>query len=318
MSEKKRIFSLIFIMAASSLIVAGVAINMLYRTAFKEEQARLVETAQSQARLIEAVARFDEKYSKDYPQGSEAATLSQIVDAHEHYTGFGNTGEFTLSKKEGDNIVFLLSHRHFDLDRPRPVPFNSELAEPMRMALLGRSGTVVGLDYRGEVVMAAHEPVAVLDLGIVAKIDLSEIRAPFIKAGAIAGLFTVLVVLAGVSLFIKITNPMIRQLETRTVDLETMTDEMGREIEERKLAEEALRKSEEKYRNLFEHANDSIFIINPSTRQFLDVNENAAKRLGYTIDELLQLTIDNITTPMAAQHSDDIIRELLNAVHVTF
>ena len=240
MGEKKRIFSLIFIMAASSLIVAGVAITMLYRTAFKEEQARLVETAQSQARLIEAVARFDEKYSKDYPEGSEAATLSQITDAHAHYTGFGNTGEFTLSKKEEDNIVFLLSHRHFDLDRPRPIPFDSELAEPMRMALLGRSGTVIGLDYRGEVVMAAHEPVAELDFGIVAKIDLSEIRAPFLKAGAIAGLFTVIVVLAGVSLFIKITNPVIRKLETRTVKLQTMTDEMGREIEERKRIEEAL------------------------------------------------------------------------------
>jgi signal transduction histidine kinase len=240
MDEKKRIFSLIFIMAVSSLIVSGVAITVLYRTAFKENQARLVETAQSQARLIEAVARFDEKYSTGFPEGPEAATLSQIIDAHEHYAGFGKTGEFTLSKKEEDNIIFLLSHRHFDLDRPRPVPFDSELAEPMRMALLGRSGTVIGHDYRGEVVMAAHEPVAELDLGIVAKIDLSEIREPFLKAGAIAGLFTVLVVLAGVSLFIKITNPMIRQLETRTVELQTMTDEMSREIKERKRIEEAL------------------------------------------------------------------------------
>jgi signal transduction histidine kinase len=88
--------------------------------------------------------------------------------------------------------------------------------------------------------MAAHEPVAELDLGIVAKIDLSEIREPFLKAGAIAGLFTVLVVLTGVSLFIKITNPMIRQLETRTVELQTMTDGMSREITERKRIQEAL------------------------------------------------------------------------------
>ena len=251
MDEKKRVLLLIFIMAASSLMVAGVAITMLYHTAFKEEKARLVETAQSQARLIEAVARFDEKYSKDYPEGSEAATLSQIIDAHEHYGGFGKTGEFTLSKKEGDHIVFLLSHRHFDLDRPRPVSLKSELAEPMRMALRGRSGTVVGLDYRGEVVVAAYEPVAELGLGIVAKIDISEIRAPFLKAGAIAGLFTVIVVLAGVSLFIKITNPMIRQLqkahdkleeqvELRTAELVKSNLSLKQEIVDRKRAEDAL------------------------------------------------------------------------------
>ncbi|MEE8416796.1 MAG: PAS domain S-box protein, partial [Desulfobacterales bacterium] len=247
-----------------------------------------------------------------------AATLSQIVDAHEHYRGFGKTGEFTLSKKEGDNIVFLMSHRHFDLDRPKPVALDSELAEPMRRALLGRSGTVIGLDYRGEVVLAAHEPVAELNLGIVAKIDLSEIRKPFFKAGAIAGLFTVIVVLGGVSLFIKITNPMISQLEKRTVELETMTDEMRREIEDRKLAEKTLGESEGKYRNLFEHANDSIFIVEPSTRHFLDVNENAAKRLGYTHEELLKLTIDDIGAPIPDRQREDIIHELLNAGSITF
>jgi DNA-binding NtrC family response regulator len=48
----------------------------------------------------------------------------------------------------------------------------------------------------------------------------------------------------------------------------------------RRSAEEALRESEMKYRSLFEQANDSIFIIDPSTRRFLDVNQNAARRLS--------------------------------------
>lgn len=76
MSERKRVLLLILIMATVSLIIAGIAISMLYRAAFEEERARLVETVQSQARLIEAIARFDAMHSKEHPEGSKAATLS--------------------------------------------------------------------------------------------------------------------------------------------------------------------------------------------------------------------------------------------------
>jgi PAS domain S-box-containing protein len=232
-------------MSTACLTVGGIAISLLYSTAFEEERARLVEIAQSQARLVEAVARFDAIYSKDYPEGSEKATLSQMVDAHKHYKGFGKTGEFTLAKHEGDSMVFLLSHRHFDLQNPKPVLFRSRLAEPMRLALSGLSGTVIGPDYRGEKVLAAHEPVQELDLGIVAKIDLAEVREPFVRAGAVAVGMAILVVLAGAGLFIRISSPMIKDLEERSASLATANEELKREIAERKLAERALQDSED-------------------------------------------------------------------------
>jgi hypothetical protein len=212
-------------MATVAIVVESATIGMLYRAALKEERARLVETAKSQARLIEAIARFDALYSRDYPEGSTEATLSQIVDAHDHYEGFGETGEFTLSKRDGDNIVFLLNHRHFDLQNPKPVPFKSKLAEPMRLALSGLSGTVVGLDYRGTMVLAAYEPVAVLDLGIVAKIDLAEIRAPFIKAIFISGFIGIIAIAVGTMLFIYVTNPLLRKL-SKTI--ETLQDALAK------------------------------------------------------------------------------------------
>jgi PAS domain S-box-containing protein len=111
---------------------------------------------------------------------------------------------------------------------------------------------------------------------------------------------------------------MIKRLEERSAELARAIEQLKREIDERRRAEEALRQSEEKYRSLFENANDSIFIIDPSTRRLLDVNENAAKRLGYIRDELLGLSIDDIDTPMAAQRNDVIIRELLDNGSVTF
>jgi len=77
------------------------------------------------------------------------ATLSQVIDAHKQYKGFGETGEFTLAKRQGDNIVFILDQRHSGLQNLKTIPFNSKLAEPMRLALSGQSGTIVGLDYRG-------------------------------------------------------------------------------------------------------------------------------------------------------------------------
>ncbi len=217
MSPRKRVLILIFIMVSVTAIVGAVSIGMLYRTALNEEKARLVETAKSQARLMEAIARFDALYSKDYPEGPRAATLSQIVDAHNHYRGFGETGEFTLSKKEGDEIVFLLSHRHYDLQNPKPVPFESNLAEPMRLALSGQSGTIIGVDYRGTKVLAAYEPVKELNLGIVAKIDLVEVRAPFIKAALISAITGMMAVTVGALFFVYITSPLLAKL-SKTVE----------------------------------------------------------------------------------------------------
>jgi hypothetical protein len=217
MSPRRRIVLLICVMAATCIIAESVAISLLYRAALREEGARLEETAKSRARLIEAIARFDAIYSNDYPHGPTAATLSQIVDAHERFRGFGETGEFTLSRREGDQIVFLLRHRHNAQQTPNPIPFDSGLAEPMRLALLGQSGTIIGVDYRGEKVFAAYEPVRELDLGIVAKIDLEEIRAPFVRAAAISGLFAVIAVVLGALSFVRVTNPLLRGL-SETVD----------------------------------------------------------------------------------------------------
>jgi signal transduction histidine kinase len=230
MDERKRLLALIAIMAVAVFLSGAIAIGLLYQAAVEQQRTRLIETAQSRARLMEAVARFDRVYSRDYPGGARAATISQIADAHERFGGFGETGEFTLAERAGDDIVFVLRHRHAQVMTPAPVPFSSELAEPMRRALSGKSGTVVGLDYHGVTVLAAHEPVAVLDLGIVAKIDLAEIRAPFVKAGSIAAGAAVALVLIGTALFWRISSPLIRSLEERvrerTVELEAANTEM--------------------------------------------------------------------------------------------
>ena len=214
MGDYQRIVTLILIMTAVALTIAGTAIGILYDTAFEEQRERLREVAQSQARMMEAMARHEQREEEhdDNLESTLVETLAQIRDAHENYRGLGETGELVLARREDKQITFLLSHRHSELDEPEPISLDSRLAEPMRRALAGRSGTMTGLDYRGETVLAAHEPVAHYDLAVVAKIDLTEIRAPFIRAGILVAIIACIVIAIGTALFVFVSNPIIRQL----------------------------------------------------------------------------------------------------------
>lgn len=215
LSNRQRLLVLLLVMATVGLTVAGLSLWSLYNTAFAEARARLIEIVRSQTRLIEAVARFDATHSQDaHPHGAVAATLAQVIDAHAHYRGIGETGEFTLARHEGDDIVFLLSFRHDNPSVQQRLPFGGKLAEPMRRALTGESGSLVGLDYRGVRVLAAHEPVTALDAGIVAKIDLAEIRAPFVRAGALSLGGAIVIIGLGMVLFYHFGSPLVERLES--------------------------------------------------------------------------------------------------------
>ena len=207
---------LIGILVTIVMSVTSLTVYFLYETSLAEQRERLVVTAKSQARLMEAVARFDRIHHPLHKQSLATAfdeTVSQIRDAHRNFIGFGETGEFTLARLDGDRIVFLLSQRHDDLESPAPIQLDSKFAEPTRLALQGKSGTTIGFDYRGVTVLAAYEPVAELNLGIVAKIDMAEIHAPFIRAGVIAFALAFLLTVTGAWLFQRIAGSMVRRIE---------------------------------------------------------------------------------------------------------
>lgn len=326
MKERKSVFLLIATMITICLIVAGLTLTLLYRTALEEERARLIETAQSQALLIESTARFNAVYSKNYPGGPNLATLSQIIDAHNHDTAVGKT-EIMLAKIEGKNIVFLLRHRHKDHSKPEPVSIESKLAEPMHRALSGQSGSVIGPDYHGQTVLAAYEPLKELNLGIVTKMDMSEVRAPFLKAGLISMLITVVTVLIGVVFFVRITNPMVIQLEQQTLELEklnneieqrvidrtaeinTVNEKLRTEIEEREHAQRAARESEEKYKLLIKALPAVVYKGYPDWRvEFVD-NKKVEAITGHDPDKF---------NSGRSKWSDIIVEEDLETVRKSF
>jgi PAS domain S-box-containing protein len=68
-----------------------------------------------------------------------------------------------------------------------------------------------------------------------------------------------------------------------------------RDVTERKKAEEKLKESEEKYRKLFESAQDGILIINTETGRITDANPFIEKLLGYNKNEFVGKQIFEIS-----------------------
>ncbi|MHB0878036.1 MAG: PAS domain-containing protein, partial [Anaerolineae bacterium] len=76
---------------------------------------------------------------------------------------------------------------------------------------------------------------------------------------------------------------------------------LGEDITDRLRAERALQESEERYRALFDSTNDALFVHPASSLdgsgRYIEVNETACRMLGYTREELLQLSPVQIATP---------------------
>ncbi len=91
--------------------------------------------------------------------------------------------------------------------------------------------------------------------------------------------------------------------------------------ESRKAAIE-LKENEEKYRMLFNANNDSISIFytndDGSLSNFIDMNETSAQIIGYTREELLQMSITQIEEEAPEEVRRSRIEEILQKGHATF
>ena len=198
MGDYRRLILLVLIMTGVTIIVGLTALGVFYDAAFERERQRLVNFAESQARLMLALG----------PAG-----LPQVLEDQRRLRekAAGRSAELQLARREGESIVFLTAARGSDQPRA-PVTFRGPMAEPMTQALLGRSGTMIGRDYADRRVLAAFEPLPALGLGLVAKIDMAEINGRYLRAGLVAGFVSLVAVVGAALLFIQLGEPMIRRM----------------------------------------------------------------------------------------------------------
>jgi len=95
-----------------------------------------------------------------------------------------------------------------------------------------------------------------------------------------------------------------------------------KDITERKKSELELRDSESKYKMLFNNANDAVFVTQLSDEKsygdFIEVNEVACKRLGYTKEEFLQLSPSAIISQRSINDFNYNMTQLMNEGHVVY
>ena len=225
MIQRQPFNQLFLIMATATLLVSAVSIMSLYNTAIEQQRLRLIETVNRQARLIESIAEFDLRQFDNVSEQEQLAIVQQIIEAQGGFKNFGDTGEFVLARRDDDRIVFLVKLRHAQPETLRSIPIDGDFGEPMRRALSGESGVVHAFDYRGEKVLAAYEPLSILGLGLVAKIDRNEIRAPFVRAGLLAVAIAMFIIFIASRFFLRISRPLEekidRQAETFQILAET-------------------------------------------------------------------------------------------------
>jgi len=105
-------------------------------------------------------------------------------------------------------------------------------------------------------------------------------------------------------------------------DNNRITLSIVKEISERKKSEIELRESESKYKMLFNNANDAVFVTQLSKEKsygdFIEVNEIACKRLGYTKEEFLQLSPSAIVSQKNINDFNLNTERLLKEGHVIY
>lgn len=106
-------------------------------------------------------------------------------------------------------------------------------------------------------------------------------------------------------------NGEMRDIEISSVEIpigkENYSLSTFRDVTAQKLSEKNLEQSEEKYRDLFENANDAIFLVDKDLN-YTDVNNRAVELFGYSKEEFLNMNIMDVIPaqqiPMSSREFD--------------
>ena len=190
-----------------------------------------------------------------------------------------STAESMLLRRDGDQVVYLneLRYRANTTLRLR-IPAHQRGHIAARVAQ-GEEGILEGLDYRGVSVLAAGQRIPESPWILVTKMDVAEVYASINEeVRPVTFSIIAMIFLAGSILGIFWKHQSARFYHQRYMSA---------------LEREALTRH---YEYLTKDAND-IFLLTDAAGKFVEVNDRAAASYGYTRDELLGLSIQDLRLP---------------------
>jgi PAS domain S-box-containing protein len=191
------------------------------------------------------------------------------------------TAESLLLRREGNTVLYLNELRHRRGTALRlALPLASNL--PAAMAAGGQEGIVNGVDYRSVPVVAALRQIPDTDWALVAKVDAEEIYSPLRRQSIVIALVVGLLMAVCVGTFVVVWHVQQSRFYRR---------QHRAEMERRLLAD--------RYAQLSRSVND-IVLLWDATGRIVEANDRAVTAYGYSLDELLALSIGELSSTVAA------------------
>lgn len=188
------------------------------------------------------------------------------------------SAESLLVRREGDSVLFLneLRHQSGAALTQRELLNNPNLPAAIAMRE-GRSGVTAGADYRDVPVLAAFRPVADTDWYLVAKIDRAEVMAPL---NWLVFWVSLVVLLAIAAITAAVLGLWRQQQRAHHFELLAQAAEQDRLL-----------------RKFYDLPFVGMAFTSPESKRWLQFNDRLCEILGYSPEELVNMTWAEITHP---------------------
>lgn len=285
MKKHKRLLSLILVLGVVTLTVTGASLWILYQAALDQQGRWLQGIVNDQVALIESLIDHANSHQKNLnKQDLINQAINQYVSAKRENRQVINTLELVLGYKKDGAIHYLVSHMEAaDIRQPPSIDINAEIKTPMHYALTGDSGILEGIDYQGKRVLASYGFYEKFKIGLVAKVEIDAVNAPFLQSLRFAGGLAILFITIGVYFINRINNRIVDELSEQVAE---RTKALQHELDERKKAQDSLKRSEDKHLRIMENLGSGHLVyVHNNQGIFTYLSPSLTDMLGYEQDE---------------------------------